>query len=248
MDASSLGQAVNPPPVIVVVVTYRRLRLAIETIRSVKEKLIWPNIGFHLADDGSGPAYLQALVQEIGPNYSVTVSNAERGGVGHSMNLGIEAALGRADLWLHLEDDWALPAPLDLAPFVQLLQEDASLGMIRMGYISAGIEGKTFPGADRMWLRLKKNSDTYVYAGHAALKHRRFHEAYGGFPVGLAPGQTEVSYCGKFNAKPGPDIAWPLWMPETSMFRHIGDSQSFKYYMESEGKTAEEAAALFEQQ
>ncbi len=239
------------PPVIIMVITFRRLRLAIETIKSIKANLIYPNIGFHIADDGSttneNPSYVQCLVNEIGSEYSINVTDAKRGGVGKNMNLGVHAVLDRADLWLHLEDDWVLRGPLDLLPAVQLLMEDTSVGMVRLGRLSAGLEGETFSCANKLWWRLKKNSDTYVFSGNAALRHRRFHSHYGPYKEGLMPGQTELSYCNQFNSKTGPDIVWPAWLTPEETFQHIGDSHSFKWYMETGGKTAEEAAELFNQ-
>lgn len=239
------------PPVIILIITYRRLRLAIETIKSVKANLVYPNIGFHIADDGSNtsdnPSYVQSLVDEIGPEYSITVSDSKRGGVGKNMNLGIHAVLDRADLWLHLEDDWALRGPLDLLPCVQLLVEDETVGMVRLGRLSAGIKAETLAGANKMWWRLKKNSDTYVFSGNAALRHRRFHSHYGPYKEGLMPGQTELVHCNKFNVTPGPDIVWPAWLNTEETFFHIGDSHSYKWHMETGGRSADEAAALFEQ-
>ncbi len=234
------------PVVIALIITYRRLPLALETIRSVKERVDYPNIGFHIADDGSGQEYVGKLLQEIGPTYSVTVTDAARRGVGVNMNMGIEASLARADLWLHLEDDWVLPERLDLTPCVRLLTEDDQIGMVRLGRMSGGITGQTFGGADKLWWRLEKGSDTYVMAGNAALRHRRFHDAYGKYPKGLSPGQTELAYCHDFNTKPGPSIVWPAWLNPSQTFQHIGDSQSFKWHMESGGRSAEEAADIFE--
>ena len=238
------------PPVMILIITYRRLRLAIETIKSVKANLVYPNIGFHIADDGSNtsehPSYVQSLVDEIGPEYSITVSDSKRGGVGKNMNLGIQAVLDRADLWLHLEDDWALRGKLDLLPCVQLLMENETVGMVRLGRLSAGIKAETLAGANKMWWRLKKNSDTYVFSGNAALRHRRFHSHYGPYKEGLMPGQTELVHCNKFNTTPGPDIVWPAWLNTEQTFSHLGDSHSFKWQMETGGKTAEEAADIFE--
>lgn len=234
------------PPVIVLIITYRRLRLAVETINSVKANLTYPNIGFHIADDGSGPEYINALRDAIGSTYSITVSDAARGGVGKNMNLGIHAVLDRADIWLHLEDDWVLREPLDLLPCVKLLVSNETVGMIRLGRLSAGLAGEVFAGADELWWRIKKGSDTYVFSGNAALRHRRFHSHYGPYKEGLMPGQTELDYCHKFSTKPGPDIVWPVWLSTTHSFFHIGDSHSYKWQMETGGKSAEEAAALFE--
>ncbi len=234
------------PLVIALIVTYRRLPLALQTIRSVKDMVDYSNIGFHIADDGSGEEYVTALREEIGDAHHVTGTDSARAGVGRNMNMGIEAALQRADLWLHLEDDWALQKPLELEPCVRLLQEDDTVGMVRLGRMSGGVTGETMGGADRLWWRLKRNSDTYVFSGNAALRHRRFHAAYGPYREGLMPGQTELTYCATFNKKNGPDIAWPAWLSTQDAFLHIGDSQSFKWWQETGGKTAEEAAEMFE--
>ncbi len=237
------------PPVIALIVTYRRLRLALETIRSVKERVIYPNIGFHIADDGSGPEYVQTLRDEIGGNYSIEVTDAGRAGVGASMNLGIKAIIdGRADLWLHLEDDWVLPGPLDLAPCVQLLQEDESVGMIRLGRLTADETAHTMAWANKLWWRLVKDSATYVFSGNAAIRHKRFALAYGPYETGLTPGLTELAMCDVFNRKPGPDIVYPAWLSYDQTFQHIGDNQSFKWYMENEGRSADDVAAMFEEQ
>ncbi len=234
------------PTVIALIITYRRLPLALATIRSVKEHVVWPNIGFHIADDGSGPEYVNALRDEIGPTYSVTVSDGAREGVGHNMNLGIEGCLSRADLWLHLEDDWVLPEPLDLEPCVRLLVEEDKVGMVRLGRLTPGIQGETISGADKVWWYMRRKSNGYVFSGNPALRHRRFHQAYGTYKTGLMPGQTELSYCSQFDHGEGPGIVSPAWLSYTAVYQHIGDSQSFKWHMETGGRTAEEAAAIFE--
>lgn len=237
------------PIVIALIITYRRLELALATIRSVREMVVYPNIGFHIADDGSGAGYIQALLNEIGPSYHTTVSLTAQpsGGVGHNMNLGIETCLERADLWLHLEDDWALREPLDLTPCVELLVDDPNIGMVRLGRLSADLLGRSYSGAGKLWWLLQRNANPYIYSGNAALKHRRFHEAYGSYKEGLTPGKTELWYCGQFNAnKEGPGIVWPAWLTYEQTFQHIGDHQSFKWWIETGGLTPAEAAEKFE--
>ena len=239
------------PPVIALIITFRRLPLALETIRSVKAKVEYPNIGFHIADDGSGDEYVGRLVEEIGPSYStvVSVTNPNVRGVGANMNMGISTILaGRADLWLHLEDDWVLPEPIDLRPCVELLMEDETVGMVRLGRLTAEEVGTTFAHANKLWWRMKKGSNSYIFTGNAALRHRRFAVAYGPYTQGLTPGRTELDYCAKFDKKKGPDIAYPAWLNYTQTFQHIGDHQSFKWYMENDGLTAEQVATKFEAQ
>jgi len=234
------------PPIVVLIVTYRRLALALATVRSIKEKLVYPNYGFHIADDGSGQEYIERLLQEIGPTYGVTISDAGRGGVGKSMNMGIAACLSRADYWLHLEDDWVLPTPLNLGPCVKLLDTDQTVGMVRLGRYSEGVKATTRGVVGQAWWHLEKGSGFFVFSGNPSLRHRRFHQAYGNYAEGLKPGETEVSYCWRFNTTPGPGIVWPAFMSDADAFHHIGDHQSFKWYMERDGKSGEEAAAIFE--
>ncbi len=234
------------PEVAILIITYRRLTLALEQIRSIKEFLDYPKLSWHIADDGSGFEYVRELCRAIGPDYEITHTDANRGGVGTNMNHGVNAVLERTDYWLHLEDDWALRYPMDLKPCVQALAENDDIGMIRLGRLTAGIEATTIAMADKMWWKMKKGSDTYVFTGNAALRHRRFFDAYGPYKEKLTPGRTELTMCDQFNRKQGPSIAWPAWLNIDEMFFHIGDSQSFKYYMESEGLTAEAAADKWE--
>ena len=235
------------PEVAILIITYRRKELAIREIESIKQFLDYPNLTWHIADDGSGYDYIDALCQAIGPDGGeIRFSDSSRAGVGANMNLGMDNVLRRTDLWLHMEDDWVLRQPLDLKPCVQALIENETIGMIRLGRLTAGIEAETISMADRMWWRMKKGSDTYVFTGNAALRHRRFFAAYGLYKEGATPGVTENEMCAAFNKKPGPDIVWPAWLGVEEMFFHIGDSQSFKYYMENEGMTAEEAANKWE--
>lgn len=214
------------PAVIALLITYKRTDLAIRTIEGVRKHLGWANIGWHLADDGSGEEHLNKLREAIGPTYAVTVSDAARKGVGHSMNLGMEACLKRADYILWLEDDWELVQPFDLTPCVKLLEERQDIGMVRLAYISPGIEAQLVSGAGRLWWKLHKGP-TYTFTGHASLRHRRFCEAYGPYPSGLTPGETELAMCGKFNNSDGPAVALPAWTGEWGPFHHIG-SESLK--------------------
>lgn len=233
------------PPVIVLIITYKRLLLALETIRSVKAMVDYPNIGFHVADDGSGGDYVNRLCQEIGGTYNITVTDAQRGGVGKNMNLGIHACLDQADLWLHLEDDWVLRQPLDLRSCVQLLVENQGVGMVRLGRLTAGLQGQVISGAGKLWWLLRRAADTYTFSGNASLRHRKFQAAYGDYREGLTPGQTELWYCGNFNGREGPGIIHPAWLGDGQMFHHIGDHQSYKWWMETGGLSAEDAAKRF---
>lgn len=213
------------PTVAVLLITYKRTDLALRTIRGVQQNLGYDaeRLTWHIADDGSPDGHVAALVNEIAAHSPPpTVSNSGRRGVAVSMNLGANACLQRADFVLWLEDDWELARPYDLRPAVQMLQERGDVGMVRLGYVSPGIEGQIITSAGRLWWKLRKGSDTYVFSGHAALRHRRFIEAYQPYAEGLTPGETELWMCGTFAKKDGPTVALPMDTGQWGAFGHIG--------------------------
>lgn len=209
------------PLVVALLITYKRTNLAVRTIEGVQNNLVYPKdrLSWHVADDGSPAEHKDLLLRLCGEGTSYT--NAERKGVGRSMNLGMQAALQRADYILWLEDDWELTQQFDLRPCVQLLEESQDLGMVRLGYISPGISGKLVSGAGRLWWRLQKG-ETYTFTGHASLRHKRFCQVYGAYHEGLTAGETELWYCGKVNGTIGPDVVVPAFTGEWGAFGHIG--------------------------
>lgn len=230
-------------PVVALIITYERRPLALQTIRSVKERVICPDLTFHIADDGSKTGHVDALIAEIG-NTHVTITNSARKGVGTSMNFGITECLKRADFILHLEDDWVIPPgqTLDLRPYIELLTTEQSIGMVRLGQLTLDMDAKTISSCGQLWWKLRKGQQ-YAFNGNPSLRHRRFYAAYGPYKEGLPPGQTELSMCWQFDNRPGPDIVIPSGC--FSHFSHIGDNQSFKYFMERENMTGDQAAARF---
>jgi len=207
------------PLVVAMIITYKRTDLAMRTIKALKEKLAYPNLGWHIADDGSPPEHIEALKEAIGRD--VPTNNSNRKGVGVSMNLGMRECLVRADHILWLEDDWELQQPFDLRLSVALLKERQEVGMIRLGYISPGLEAALISSNGHLWWRLKKGPQ-FSFTGHASLRHRRFCEAYGSYKEGLTPGETELWMCERFKSADGPDIALAVDGGAYGVFSHIG--------------------------
>lgn len=207
------------PLVKVLLITYKRTDLACRTIQGVKQYVKYPSLSWHIADDGSPPEHIAALKQAIGED--VPTTNAERKGVGRSMNLGMRECLLHAEFILWLEDDWEICEEFNLEPCVQAMIERTHIGMARLGYLSPGLEAELISAAGHLFWRLKKGP-TYTFTGHASLRHKRFCEAYGPYQEGLAPGETELYMCGTVNNKPGPDVVVPSWIGEWGVFGHIG--------------------------
>lgn len=233
------------PPVVVLLITYKRLEVAIATIRGIKERIHYPNLSWHIADDGSGGSHIQKLIEEIDSNYEITVTDTGGHSVGKSMNMGIEAITKRANIWLHWEDDWLPNMDIELVPCVRLLEENKQIGMIRLGRLEVGLHGETIVGGDRIWWKLDKSKNEWCWTGHAAVRHVRFHQAYGKYTEGLTPGRTELSLQHNFNTKKGPDIVWPAWL-RYDICDHIGDGYSYKEAMENRNLSREQAAEEFE--
>jgi len=232
------------PPVVALIITYERTDVAVTTIRGMKERIHYPNLSFHIADDGSNGCHIERMLQEIGSDYRITVSNTGGHSVGRSMNLGIEKCLERSDIWLHWEDDWLPNMDIDLIPCVNLLQNHDNIGMIRLGRLQLGLHGEVVLGGDRFWWKLDKSKHEWCWTGHAAMRHRRFHDAYGKYEEGLTPGKTEMAMLDKFNRTKGPDVVWPAWL-RYDICDHIGDGYSYKEAMENRKLTREEALKEF---
>lgn len=211
------------PPVWIILTTYKRTELALKVIGALKRNLIWENIGWFIADDGSTDVDIGRMVKAIGQANAVEFYKSDRKGVGHNMNHAMRTIFNYgAELFMMMEDDWELMRPLDLSFYVNLLQNHEDVCMVRLGYLSVGLSGTTEAMDNHLWWRLHKNGYQYVFSGHACLRHKRMVEAYGFYSEGLSPGQNELDYCAKFNSKEGPDIVWDADFGRTGPFAHIG--------------------------
>lgn len=217
------------PMVTCVLTTYKRTELARRTIVGVHKHLVYPHnrLRWHIADDGSDEGHVQALVEAIPDTVPVTLSNAKRKGVRKSMNMAIDVCYNFSNYFLWLEDDWELEEPFDLRPCVILLGEThLNVGMVRLGYLSLGVEGEVISSAGMLWWRLYKGHQ-YTFSGHAALRNKAFIDSYHPYREGLRPGETEIEMCTKFNRLSGPDIAYPAYVGIWGPFKHIG-GESYK--------------------
>lgn len=208
----------------ILITTYKRTELALITIRALKKYLIYDEryLHWHLADDGSLSEHMKILLNEL-KGYNVSISNAQRRGVGYSNNLGIAYCLENGSEYiLHLEDDWELKETFNVNEYIQVFKEYEDVGMIRLAYISPGLEADLIPTTNhRLWWKLRKGPQ-YTFVGHAALKTKKFMITYGKYPINLPPGQTELYMCGTFNNTHGPTVVVPAWHSIYGIFHHIG--------------------------
>jgi glycosyl transferase family 2 len=212
------------PPVYILLTTYKRTETALRTIRNIKEKLIYPNYGWYVNDDGSDQDHVNAIMEEIGVDYHRYFHNSNRQGVGRGMNTCLMDLWAKGvELFIAMEDDWELIQPLDLTPYVKLLMDHEEYGMVRFGYMAANLLLYTISEEGKILYRVEPNEETYRFTGHPSLRHKRFHEHYGYYDEGLTPGMTELSMAGKTNAKsPGPYIVLSGDYNCYGAFAHIG--------------------------
>ena len=209
----------------VLLTTYNRTEIALKTIAHVLENLEYEDYFFLIADDGSDEGHLATLCQACGPKF-LDALDVQRKGVGVGMNWGLlrSVELGAEHIMI-LEDDWALVQKFNPAPAMGLLSDDHNdIGMIRYGYLSPGPRGEIITGSGKLWLKLQQYAEfQYTYAGHASIRHIKFHRYYGMFTEGLSPKLNELDFCAKVNAKPaGPRVAWCMDYGDQGPFVHIG--------------------------
>jgi len=215
-------------PITIILQTYRRTEYALATIEAARELLHYEGpIGWYLADDGSGSDHFRAVYDAIKQEGTWFIGNHwMRRGYGGNANAAWDAANHVGALTFWLEDDFMLREPLDLTPHAYALMDCPELGMIRLGYIhherlepARFFAGRRYHTLPRYW----PDTSFYTFTGHPSLRHKRYRTAYGDYPEGLAPGETELAYAFQYQgATDGPLIVWPEDYPTAGLFAHIG--------------------------
>jgi hypothetical protein len=212
-------------PVVCILQTYRRTDVALRTIAAARYYLRYPDLRWYVADDGSPREHYEAVLEAVGGDLWAT--HSDRRGYGANANAAWAAAdqIGALTFWL--EDDWELRQPLDLYAYACLLMESEEIGMVRLGVLNLDMRGRSWGHGGRLYWKLDKEphlDGTPVFTGHPSLRHRRYREAYGSYPEGLSPGDTELAYAWQFRMGPqaAPGIVWPADYPAMGLFGHIG--------------------------
>lgn len=215
-------------PITIILQTYRRTDCALRTIAAAREYLRYPDLRWYVADDGSPQAHLDAVMDAVDhPAWC----HSERRGYGGNANAAWDFADQHGKLTFWLEDDWELRQPLDLYAYAALLMEAEEIGMVRLGVLNLDIRGRTWAHNGLVYWKLDKEphiEGTPVFTGHPSLRHRRYRDAYGLYPEGLGPGDTELAYAYQFRIGPQdmPGIVWPADYPAGGYFGHIGQTKT----------------------
>jgi len=214
------------PLVDVVFITWNRPRVMVRTWAALKERLIYPNLRWVVADDHSPDGVFEEIRDTLQPD--IIFRTKRRSGWGVNVN----SALKRldSDFVFQTEDDKLLTEPIDLTPGVKVLTNCPEFGLVRYWALAGHslyahlrelrIGGERF----QVWHLLKNSPFLYVYSNGPHLKHRRFHERYRLYPEGYKLGVTEEAFAHTFiDDKEGPGIiAFPEFV--RGRFRDIGKS------------------------
>ena len=219
----------NFPDISVLIVTYNRPQEIRETLRALREHLRYSGIvHWHVCDDGSPAGYLDNLKADF-PALALCTTVTPRRGWGANVNTGLKSI--PEHFTFLCEDDYVAQRPLDLNQGVALLASNTKLGLVRYDGLAGHDlmlhveECKTGMGALTYLRLLGESKALNLYSNRPHLKHLRFHQQYGEYPMGKPLGITEESYAHKVKDRygSGPGIAC---LPDgvALAFKHIGKS------------------------
>lgn len=209
------------PLLAICLVTCKRTREALETIRSTCDSLGYPRelIGWYIADDGSPAEHHDALLNLLAEknmhlighhNDRFRTDASYNCGKGWNLGLGLCHQFSNFVLWM--EDDWRLDAPLNLVPYVKLLQDKNEVGIVSFRILSVGADVHTVGANGEIFLKYLRTTQ-YAYSGNPLLRHARYTTHYGWFAEDRNPGMIELHQDDQYrlDVKGGPEI----WRPVT---------------------------------
>ena len=188
-----------------------RLEYARHSIRLFKKHVSYPNLSWHIADDGSPKAYQEQIKALFGET-KYTFSDTGKGwDVNNNWNRGAKVAFDRADIMLLWPDDRHCRFDIDLKPFVRLLMSYDDICGIRMKPRVPGHALTLIERVGQKWWRIdKKKSSCREVTAFFEMRHRRYIDHYGYLPTGLWPVKSADGKMNRiFRSLPGPDVVIP---------------------------------------
>lgn len=214
--------------VAIALITYRRTTYALRTVESFVDnvKLDRGQFVWYVADDGSDNDNYKQIVKKLKAlGQTIFDGHHDRSGPGISQNRAANACFDASDQVFWLEDDWVAPEPVDLTPYYDILNYHQDVGMIRLGYISTGLECKVRGFDGRFYLEMMKTAQ-YAFSGHPALRHARWWKTYGPYDPNKSAGDCEIALDWRFRELDGPSILWPFSQTGYGPFHHIGTEKA----------------------
>lgn len=174
-----------------------RLEALKRAVNSWWLKLYGAAMRLHVVDDGTDPYWFTVMQNEVkacwlGGYGNPTFSQQQRRGVGASLNAGLEEAFKRSPIVLYAVDDWELLQPLDLTPWVAMM-EDLSYypAMIRF-FPHPDLTGVVKHVPPHGWA-VEIENHHFAFGFRPALWHARMF-LDGKFKEGLSSFDTEIEF------------------------------------------------------
>jgi len=225
-------------PLAICLLTYKRTYEAMETIFSTVQHLKYPSelIRWYVADDGSSEQHHKAVLQALEKNNQTLLGEHndrfredDSYFCGQGWNRGLGLCHQYSDYVLWLEDDWKMEADLDLMPYMKLLEEHQSVGIVTFRILSSGADVHTVGYNGEMFLRYERTTQ-YAYSGNPLLRHARYVKHYGWFDEKRSPGHIELQQDDlyRLDTKGGPQIWRPASLDPWGGWHHIGKDKTWK--------------------
>lgn len=237
------------PPVTVLICTYDRYEMLIETIRRLHEYIEYPaeKLQWVICDDHSPGKYRANLAKDkaLADLNLEVVTTPTNSGWAANVNNGLAAV--QTDYIFFSEDDYFATAGIMLNGMTALMETNPKIGMVRArgvagthivahlneadisAYVPDWRDGSGLPGKIAYWQIDQGSYTPYIYSNGPHLKHRRFHEYYGNYPTGLLLGETEEAFAhtvkDKMKENPIDSPAITILPADVIMwFDHVGKS------------------------
>jgi len=233
----------NPlPRLAILLLTYNRTAMALRTIQSTIANLIYPRelISFYVADDGSDVKHVASIISLIQMNDMGLIGyhneklrhpgQEDTYNAGLGWNKGLGLCHQYSDFVLVLEDDWELDEPLDLVPYIQLLQAQEEIGICTFRILSTGADVHTVGHDGKVYLRYDRTTQ-YAYSGNPHIRHARYTKFYGWYREDCSPGEIELKQDDQYRLatdKDAPQIWRPLDISIWGAWKHIGSEKTWK--------------------
>lgn len=156
---------------------------------------------------------------------------------GIAWNRVIKFIFENHDYYLRMEDDFLLKDYLNINSYIELLETNQSVGMVRLGLMPIKLKLYSVGWYDSMnqghiFLDCLPTT-AYAYSGNPGLVHKRLHDAVGYFHEEHNPGDIEIDFDSRVRKKMvegGPRIWWPLDLGAYGTYgawQHIGEVKSY---------------------
>ena len=226
------------PLLSIALTTYQRTEYALRTIQGIIDNLDYANRGWYIADDGSDPEHMEALLSLLRENNETILGQHNHRyspNCGIGWNWALKNCLQHADYILWMEDDWILQDKVRISryigkkfnpePYIEMLSQRKDVGMVRLGGIAVGNNVRLVGHNGHHYIKYHRD-EQYAYSGNPHIRHRRFMDVYGYFSEEeLNPGELELEFDGRFRAADGPDIWRPYDIPGWGIFNHVGEAR-----------------------